>query len=100
MMRTYLRELYVILHVPDKDRSNITLTDSTGFIKSPHYPLSYPHNIDYIYALDVNRTNTVGLYFYSFNVEGTSHTSSMDSCHYDWLMVSSFHKLSMNVNKN
>src|SRR6218665_3062641 len=75
-------------YVSEIDRVNTSVTGPNGFITSPHYPLSYPHNVDYTYSFNINRTQTVGLYFYSFNLEGTAR-SYLDSCHYDWLLVSS-----------
>ena len=75
--------------IADKYHVNTSVTGRSGFIMSPHYPLSYPHNVNYTYLFHINRTDAIELQFHSFNVEGKTTSYYLDTCHYDWLTVSS-----------
>src|SRR5678815_4249906 len=77
-----------VLAESDPECGNTSFSGPNGFITSPRFPLSYPHNLNCLYSITGGQRKTISLSFLSFDLEGTASAYSMDSCTSDWLTVS------------
>jgi len=59
------------------------ISTSTGIIKSPYYPLSYPKNRECIYVISQPPGKSILLDFQYFDVEGAVDAT----CYFDYVEV-------------
>merc|ERR1711914_5805 len=58
-----------------------TARDGPGFIKSPGFPMPYPHDLNCTYTVQADAGNVIELDFTSFSIEKSS------SCSWDHLSI-------------
>src|SRR6218665_4163794 len=80
--------IITIVYYSDEEFGNTSFTGPTGVITSPKFPLTYPHGLNCVYSIEVDRTKTISFDFLSFELEGSIYSSMTEICNHDWLTVS------------